>query len=603
MKDFFFRYFMSLSLTLTLSIGSAIADTSKPPSVRLADHMPNHALANSVFLNHLDSETNVSLTFTLPLRNQEELIELIDRIHDPADQEHYGHYLTHEEFVERFAPTQEEYHQVIAYAESLGLAVHHQHSNRLLLNVSGPAKSIESAFDLNLHEYSLPSGRKFYAPNNNPEVPIAVASVINGIVGLDNHAAWRPFHHHKQKEIFHESSTFHESSAHTFPSGPEGGFAPGDILKAYNLTAVTANGSGQTIALFELAGYQKSDIDAYTKHFGLPSAQLTNVLVNGGSNSGIDAEVTLDIELAIALAPKSKIYVYEGPNSNQGVLNTYNKIATDNIAKQVSTSWGLGENLVNSQYLKAENAIFQQMAAQGQTIYAAAGDSGAFDDYPNNSSEALVVDDPASQPYVVGVGGTTLSVNASTGAYESESVWNDGLGNGASGGGVSKVWPIPSWQTNISSAYSHSYRNVPDVALNADTNTGYAIYYDGQWQIYGGTSCAAPLWAAFTACVNQQLTANHKPVLGFANPTLYSIAKGSLYGSNFHDVLTGNNLYYHANKGYDNASGWGSFNGGHLFNTLTTSSASKHLLHLHILDAALAVTGRTPPFAIQATTR
>ena len=137
-------------------------------------------------------------------------------------------------------------------------------------------------------------------------------------------------------------------------------------------------------------------------------------MVDGGSSSGIDPEVTLDIELAIALAPESQIYVYEGPNSDQGVLDTYNRIATDNLAKQVSTSWGMGENLVSAQYLQAENAIFLQMAAHGQTIYAAAGDSGAYDDYP---SSTLVVDDPASQPYVVGVGGTRLTVNPATGAY------------------------------------------------------------------------------------------------------------------------------------------------------------------------------------------
>ena len=147
---------------------------------------------------------------------------------------------------------------------------------------------------------------------------------------------------------------------------------------------MSANGSNQSIALFELGSYLASDINAYTSHFGLPPAKLHNVLVDGGSSSGIDPEVTLDIELALALAPESQIYVYEGPNSDQGVLDTYNRIATDNLAKQVSTSWGLGENLVNAQYLQAENAIFLQMAAHGQTIYAAAGDSGAYDDYPSS---------------------------------------------------------------------------------------------------------------------------------------------------------------------------------------------------------------------------
>lgn len=584
MKDFFYKCFMVLSLTFSLSANGAAAETQY---VRLANHVPERVVSHATLVNSLDADKNVNLTFTLPLRNQEELIQLIDRIYDPADQEYYGKYLTSKEFIERFAPTEQDYNQVIAYVKSLGLTVHDQHPNRLLLNVGGVAKSVESAFNLTLHEYLLPDGRKFHAPNDNPEIPQAVASVISGIVGLDNHAVWRPFYRLKQTAEI-ESLT----STRAFPSGPGGGFAPKDIVKAYNLTSVVADGSGQIIALFELGGYKTSDINAYTQHFGLPAAQLKNILVNGGSTSGIDPEVTLDIELALALAPKSQIYVYEGPNSNQGVLNTYNKIAVDNLAKQVSTSWGLGENLVNAQYLHAENAIFQQMAAQGQTIYAAAGDSGAYDDYPNNSSHALVVDDPASQPYVVGVGGTTLSVKSTTGTYVGESVWNDGLGNGAGGGGVSTVWPIPSWQTNISSLHSDSYRNIPDVALNADTNTGYAIYYNGQWQIYGGTSCAAPLWAAFTALVNQNLVAAKKSTLGFANPIFYAIGKGSSYTSNFHDVTKGNNLYYSAQKGCDNASGWGSFNGANLFKTLTNPTPIS-AFHAPIMMSNLSFANQT----------
>ena len=368
-------------------------------------------------------------------------------------------------------------------------------------------------------------------------------------------------------------------------------------MTAYNLTGVSANGSNQVIALFELGAYLASDITEYANYFGLPSPKLTNILVDGGSGSAIDAEVTLDIELAIALAPQSQIYVYEGPNSNQGVLDTYNRIATDNLAKQVSTSWGMSESLENAQYLQAESAIFLQMAAHGQTIYAAAGDSGAYDDYPTLTLE---VDDPASQPYVVGVGGTRLTVNSTSGAYSNESVWNNGQGNGAGGGGVSTAWPLPSWQTNISTVSSKTHRNVPDVALNADPNTGYSIYYNGQWTTYGGTSCAAPLWAAFTACINQERLATQKPALGFANPLLYTIGTGSSYSANFHDVTSGNNLHYAAGPGYDNASGWGSFNGANLFASLTqgSSQSSSPLLNVLMKHASPFARGGTGVYKI-----
>ena len=210
------------------------------------------------------------------------------------------------------------------------------------------------------------------------------------------------------------------------------------------------------------------------------------------------------------------------------------------------------------------------MAAQGQSIYAAAGDSGAYADYPN---ETLVVDDPASQPYVVGVGGTSLTVNATTGAYASETVWNDGVGDGAGGGGVSSVWPIPSWQTNVSTTYSKTNRNVPDISLNADQNRGYSIYYDGQWTIYGGTSCAAPLWAAFTALVNQQRqSAQYVAIRVCRIPYFILLGHAASQAPNYHDITTGNNYFYNATAGYDNASGWGSFNGANLFASLTKSS-------------------------------
>jgi kumamolisin len=568
-KDHFYRSLQCcalLMLTHVIEVDAASTKTQVLPSARLSGHVPAKALSKAVYLKKLDPETQVPLTFMLPLRNREALEKLVQSIYDPADEQHYHRYLTSEEFASQFGPAQKDYDRVIAWAKRAGLSVTGTHPNRTLLNVSGSAAAVEKAFNVGLHHYQNPDGRIFYAPDNDPEVSGSIASIVYGIVGLDSHAVRHTYHRRKESTTL---SPDRKSPSHAFPSGPNGGYAPGDLLTAYNLTSVKANGSGQTIALFELGGYLASDISTYTSQFGLPPARLKNVAVDGGSSGGPNPEVTLDIELALALAPQSEIYVYEGPNSEQGVLDTYNRIATDNLAKQVSTSWGMGENESSAQSLQAEEAIFLQMASQGQTIYAAAGDSGAYDDYP---SMTLMVDDPASQPYVTGVGGTSLTVNAQSGVYGSETVWNDGPGQGAGGGGISTVWPIPSWQANLHSASSMMFRNVPDVALNADPETGYAIYYNGQWTIYGGTSCAAPLWAAFTACVNQELAANQQPALGFANPLLYKIGLGSSYTADFHDIVSGNNQHYNAGMGYDNASGWGTFNGASLFSSLTNSS-------------------------------
>lgn len=577
-----------LLLILTISMNVTFhANATSATTVRLSGHIPYNALEQAKHLGNLEDDQTVNITFTLPLRNQEELEQLIENLHNPAHAD-YRKYLSTEEFIERFAPLQKDYDKIVAFATEQGLTVSNTHANRLLLNLCGSKKTVESTFNLCLHQYELANGRKFHAPDNDPEVPEHIADVIHGIVGLDNHFQAKSYHRQNNTVDSLQKS---EASL-SFPSGPYGGFSPKDIIAAYDLGGIAENGSGQVIALFELADYLDSDIAQYASYFGLPAPKLKRVLVDGGSHTGIDAEATLDIELVLALAPQSQVYIYEGPNSGQGILDTYNRIATDNIAKQVSTSWGLGENLSNPQTIQAENAIFKQMAAQGQTIYAAAGDSGAFDDYIYNSSKALIVDDPASQPYVVGVGGTNLKVNSASGAYASESVWNNGLGRGAGGGGVSSIWPIPTWQTNLSSTYSKTYRNVPDVALNSDPATGYSIFYNGQWTIYGGTSCAAPLWASFTSLVNQKLAAAQQPSLGFANPIFYSICKSSSYAIDFHDVTSGNNLYYSAGIGYDNASGWGSFNGVNLFASLISASmpTAVPLLHVNLRHPA------TPPF-------
>jgi subtilase family serine protease len=543
----------------TMIPGKAIAAQS---SIRLQGHIPTKALERSVQLGRLPSTTSIMATLSLPLRNQQELEELLRRLYDPTDSL-YGNYLTSQEFTDRFGPTQADYEAVISYAQSLGFKVTGRHANRTLLSVSGPASAFEAAFNLNLHYHQAMEGRIFYAPDNDPEVPDFIAGRITGVIGLDNAAVW-----HTHNHVVDKAQTAHELP-YQIGTGPGGGLTPSDIKTAYNLNSVPINGAGQILGLFELDGYNASDVASYVSYFGLPSVPIQNVLVDGFSGragSGAD-EVTLDIELQNALAPgASKIIVYEGPNTNAGVVDTYNRIATDNLAKQISTSWGLSERQTSSTVLNAENAIFMQMAAQGQSIYAASGDSGAYD-----NGSTLSVDDPASQPYMVGVGGTQLYVNAGE-TYSSETTWNvnNTINGGAGGGGISSVWSIPSWQNGLTTAASQTMRNVPDVSLNADQYTGYSIYYKGSWYIYGGTSCASPLWAAFTTLVNQQRVSNGVTTLGFAKPVIYQIATSSKYSTDFHDIKDGsNNLYYSAVAGYDNATGWGSFNGSNLFADLT----------------------------------
>ena len=447
-------------------------------------------------LGALEDAAPVRLAITLPLRNQAQLNALLTRLYDPLDPL-YGRFLTSMEFTAQFAPTEADYAAVRRFAEESGLKVVGTHANRLVLDVQGTSAEVGAAFAVALQKYRSPQGLIFHSPDREPSLPPSLIGKVQAIVGLDSAGVLHP---HNVRGPIGPLATAHAGS------GPNGGFSPADIKTAYNLNSVSETGSGQTLGLYELDGYTKSDITKYEQQFSLTATPLQNVLVDGvtGSAGSGAGEVTLDIELMIALAPAAtKIVVYEGPNSVAGAVDTYNKIATDNVAKAISTSWGLSEANNSAASRSSENTIFQQMAAQGQSIYAAAGDSGAYD---NGSS--LSVDDPASQPYMVGVGGARLTTNGAGGAYSSETTWNGGsVSAGGGGGGISIEWAIPSYQSGVvsgASLGSTSQRNVPDVSLNADPNTGYAIYYGNAWQTYGGTSCAAPLWAAFTGLVNQR---------------------------------------------------------------------------------------------------
>ena len=572
-------------LGLVMAAPRTAAAAPAPGFRLLPGHVPAE-VASATPVAPLKADQTLTLALVLPLRHPAELQDLLVGLSDPEDGR-YGQFLTPAQFAARFSPTPADYARVTAYARSVGLTVVGTHANRTLLDVSASASQVERAFGLHLNTYrSNVDGHVFFAPDAEPQVPASLASVLSGVVGLSNASLRHPNGRRmslpgiapaldfRAPRVLTSNFLTPDLSAGPLQtgSGPNGGLAPSDIKTAYNLSSVAQTGSGQTLALFELDGYTATDVTAYENNFSLAHVPLQNVLIDGysgaaGSGAG---EVTLDIELQVALAPgAAKILVYEGPDSDAGVVDTYNRIATDNIAKEISSSWGEAENSASASVRSSENTAFQQMAAQGQSIFAAAGDSGADD---NGSS--LSVDDPASQPYMVGVGGTSLTTNGAGGAYASETTWNRGsVANGAGGGGISTIWSIPSFQTGVvsqASKGSTTKRNVPDVSLDADPYTGYAIYFQGGWTVYGGTSCAAPLWSAFTALVNQKRAAAGSSLLGFADPPIYTLAKSASYGSDFHDIADGStNLYYPAVTGYDDATGWGSFNGANLLADLS----------------------------------
>ena len=335
---------------------------------------------------------------------------------------------------------------------------------------------------------------------------------------------------------------------------------------------------------------------------------MQNVLIDGATGGilspGGQGEVTLDIDMVLALAPNVKtVYVYEGnqattttttvtTGSTSVAVDMFQRMADDTgtdgtpLLKVISNSWGSPEKLVDAATRDAENAAFQQMAAQGQSIFSASGDFGAYDNYDPTTPTipgSLSVDNPASQPFMTGVGGTTLSYNKPTaattavaalpGRYVGETVWSAGSQTNnpeGGGGGPSYIWSKPAYQQGL--GLDPQFRDVPDVALDADPNTGYDIYLAGKVQTTGGTSAAAPLWAGFFALINQQRTTNGLGTVGFANPILYGIGRGTDYANEFHDVVLGTNLYFTANQGYDDATGLGSFIGDAMLAALSTNA-------------------------------
>jgi kumamolisin len=499
----------------------------------------------AAYLGRLPSTLSLRLNIALPLRNEAELDELLQQLYDPQSPS-YHQFLSVEEFTARFGPTQEDYDAVIRFAQANGLTVTGTSPNRMLVNVTGPAANIERAFHVSMGVYQHPTeDRTFYHPDQEPTPDLPFP--LWHITGLDNFSIPRPASLRRAPE----------AKGGQTGSGPNGYFIGSDMRAAYyGGTALT--GSGQSVGLVEFAGYNMTDVTNYFKKVGQP----LNVTVKGVSTDGSslsctgrcdDTEQVLDIEEAISMAPgMNSVLVYVSDTSDVGI---FNRMASDNIAKQLSCSWGWSPADPSS-----DDPYFKEFASQGQNLFVASGDSGAY-----NTRSRYVY--PADDAYVTSVGGTDLTTNGAGGSWKSETAWAD------SGGGISpdKI-AIPTYQKTAgvittTNKGSTTYRNSPDVA--AEANTDNYICYDGTCAGgWGGTSFAAPRWAGYLALVNQQAVANKLGTLGFINPAIYSIGLGSSYGTNFHDITSGSNGTYSAVKGYDLVTGWGSPNGSGLINSL-----------------------------------
>jgi hypothetical protein len=522
----------------------------------------------------------LNLAIGLPLRNEAELDALLQQISDPASP-NYRHYLTPEEFTTRFGPTEQDYQALVQFAGARGFTVTGKHANRLLLDVEGAVTDVEKAFNVTMRLYKHPSeARNFYAPDTEPSVDFSLP--ILHVSGLDNYALPHPNVRVRPPGV----------GAHAAPaasSGP-GGTYQGNDFRTAHVPGTSLTGSGQSVALLQFDGFYQSDITRYETQAGLPNVPITVIPVDGGIGTpGSGAtEVSLDIEMAISMAPGlSQVYVYEAPNNTAFFVDLLNRMASDNLAKALSCSWGGGGRNASAE------AVFKQMGAQGQSFFNASGDSDAF---------TRSIPFPSESTNITQVGGTTLTTGVG-GVYSSETVWNWGNGTGSSGG-VSTHYGIPGYQVGVSMSAnqgSTTMRNVPDVALTGDNV--YVTYGNGSSETVGGTSCAAPLWAGFTALVNEQAAQSGEPPVGFLNPALYAIAKSANYTTCFHDITTGNNFsssspsQFSAVPGFDLCTGWGTPNGINLINALAGPPVIAPLLvsNSFILIAESCTNGAVDP--------
>lgn len=459
--------------------------------------------------------------------------------------------LSREEFARRHGAMAEDLKAVDQFAAEAGLKVVASDVARRSVQLSGTVDALSRAFGTKLKRYER-DGQSIRGRTGVLTIPPSLAGIVCGVHGLDD----RP-----------------QAQAHFRPAAAAAtSFTPVQLAQLYAFPAGTT-GKGQTIALIELGGgYAQSDLDTYFSGLGIaPQPSVISVGVDGATNAPVgdpnsaDGEVLLDIEIAGALAPAAKIVVYFAPNTDQGFLDAITTAIHDttNHPNIVSISWGGPESTWTAQSTTNFDDAFTAAAALGVTVTIAAGDDGSSDGETDGLAH---VDFPASSPHVIACGGT--SVKASGTSLSSETVWNEGSSGGATGGGISDVFALPSWQSGAgvppsANAGKRVGRGVPDVAGDADPNTGYNVVVDGEQSVFGGTSAVAPLWAGLIARLNEKRTTP----LGFLNPALYADP------SAFRDVTQGDNGAYSAKTGWDACTGLGSPNGTALATALAPPPA------------------------------
>jgi kumamolisin len=529
---------------------------SSKPGFRIVPGSERQKYTRGQVTGPCDGDEPVRVTVMVRRKNATEFERLVRRfeqrsLSDPVQP------LTPGEFAERFGADPVDLQAVADFAAQNGLRVEETDAARRTVVLSGTVGQVNKAFGVALQNCEE-DGRTFRVREGSISVPETIGGIVTGVFGLDERPQAKPH--------------FRLQSAATQPVS----YSPIQVANLYQFPANTT-GVGETIGIIELGGgFETADLDNFFQSLGITtSPQVTAVSVDGAQNvpggdpSGADGEVELDIEVAGSVAPGAAQKVYFAPNTDQGFMDAVSSAIQDSEVSIISISWGEAESGYTSQTLNSFNQIFQDAVTLGKTVFVASGDNGSSDGVTDGQNH---VDFPASSPYVVGCGGTTLETSADVSTIESETVWNeDAQGEGATGGGVSDVFPLPSYQANANvppPLNSDGGRGVPDVSGDADPATGYNVVIDGANQVIGGTSAVAPLYAGLFARINEALRGQNLPRVGFVNPQLYQ------FPGAFNDITSGNNGAFQAGPGWDAASGLGSPNGDSLLADFSGNSGS-----------------------------
>jgi kumamolisin len=522
--------------------------------------LPPEALRGQV-LGAVPADKALVLNIGLQI-NRQALAQAASAIYDPSSPR-YGHYLTPPQIADEFGAPLATVKKVSNWLTSQGFQIISSSPLRTNLVVQATALQVSKAFSVLLQVRSL-DGRTFFGPDQAPSLPSGIAPLVASVAGLNNYA--RIVHvptqglgavntlspEEKQQPAVGDCTLY----------GVLGGVTRDKIASTYALDQMYKKGlkgEGMKVAVVELdEPYSRNDVANYAACNGeqlhLRNVQVDNPLPNGAGAG----EAALDLEMIAGLAPEAEMLDYQSAQAdNVGFLNALNKIAEDDQVQVVSVSYGAGEDQFDVPYMTQFDDTLELMAVEGMSVFISSGDCGAFTD---GVFGQLVVSFPASAPWGIGVGGTTLEGSQETAWSQTNPDHARCQNAWGTGGGLSqnKNFSRPSWQTGtgVQNQFSNTQRQVPDVAAIADD---ISIYHENFWQPVGGTSAAAPIWAAGAALVDQALLKQGKPLLGGV-PALYNLWNHPGKYHPFHDVTTGTNLFYKAATGWDYTTGLGTPN-------------------------------------------